>query len=97
MQEQHEFGIITRLFAVKGSRYMWQMKGGHKFFDIRPVKRWIPLPLPVSRNVCPGEIQSPCKKCSYPVTAVCEETLGSHEKSLLKRDIRPQMCAWMTS
>ena len=36
----------------------------------------------LSQNVCPGEIKSPCKKSSDPVTAIHEETLANHEESM---------------
>src|SRR5574341_1036276 len=42
----------------------------------------------LSQNICPEGIQSPCKKCSYPVTALCEETMRT---VCFKREARPEI------
>ena len=47
----------------------------------------------LSQNICPEGIQSPCKKCSYPVTALCEETMRT---VCFKREARPEMCVIRT-
>ena len=47
----------------------------------------------LSQNICPEGIQSPCKKCSYPVTALCEETMRT---VCFKREARPEICVIRT-
>ena len=92
-QQQQKFRIITRIVAVKESKktrdklkvavnsltFLLLRIGSHSHF--------------LSQNICPEGIQSPCKKCSYSVTALCEETMRI---VCFKREARPEMCVIRT-
>lgn len=100
LQQQQQFRIITRLFQSREvRRYMWQIKGGQKCLDISPIKKWIPLPLPVSQTDFAEEIHSPSRKCNYAVTAICEDILANHGETCKEREVG-NVCAdvfWLQS